>query len=56
MKQRARVAIAWILIVAGCAALASAQDDRAQALSARIDRIFTANEYAPPRFGPARWL
>ncbi|MBL8140947.1 MAG: S9 family peptidase, partial [Acidobacteria bacterium] len=24
--------------------------------SAQIDRIFTANEYAPPRFGPARWL
>ncbi len=56
MKQRARLAVAWMLFVAGCAALASAQDDRARALSAQIDRIFTANEYAPPRFGPARWL
>ena len=56
MKQRARLAVAWMLFVAGCAALASAQDDRARALPAQIDRIFTANEYAPPRFGPARWL
>ncbi|MGE4067134.1 MAG: DPP IV N-terminal domain-containing protein [Vicinamibacterales bacterium] len=32
------------------------QDDRAAALDARIERIFTADAYALPRFGPARWL
>jgi dipeptidyl-peptidase 4 len=32
------------------------QNDRAAALDAQIGRIFQANEYASPRFGPARWL
>ncbi len=44
---------ASIAIAAGAAA--ARQDDRAQALYSQIDRI-AAREYAPPRFGPARWL
>ncbi len=32
------------------------QDERARALEQQIDRIYQANEYALPRFGPARWL
>jgi len=39
----------------GGAALAQ-QDQRAQTLNQQIERIFKANEYALPRFGPARWL
>ena len=37
-------------------ATAYAQADRLQALYAQIDRIYKDNEYALPRFGPARWL
>ncbi|MDQ3170713.1 MAG: DPP IV N-terminal domain-containing protein [Acidobacteriota bacterium] len=37
--------------------LAAQQDgDRAAALNARIDRIFSTRDFALPRFGPARWL
>src|SRR5829696_608840 len=36
--------------------LAARQDARWQALEAQIDRIYAQNEYALPRFGPARWL
>jgi dipeptidyl-peptidase 4 len=32
------------------------QADVAGALRAQIDRIYTEQAYAPPRFGPARWL
>ncbi len=32
------------------------QDERALLLDQQIDRIFQANEFALPRFGPARWL
>jgi dipeptidyl-peptidase-4 len=32
------------------------QDDRARAVEQQIDRIYEAQEYALPRFGPARWL
>ena len=38
------------------AALGAQQDERWQALEAQIDRIYAQNEYALPRFGPARWL
>ncbi len=31
------------------------QDDRVRTLDEQIGRIFDANEYAVPRFGPARW-
>src|SRR3954467_8770125 len=33
-----------------------AQSDVAATLRAQIDRIYTENAYAAPRFGPARWL
>ena len=32
------------------------QDQRSVALEQQIDRIYDAQEYALPRFGPARWL
>ena len=38
------------------AAVPAQQDERARALEQQIDRIYQANEYALPRFGPARWL
>ena len=31
-------------------------EDRVRALDQQIDRIYKDNEYALPRFGPARWL
>ncbi len=42
------------LILAGAATMAQ-QDDRARALNEQIGRIFETNDYAVPRFGPARW-
>ena len=36
--------------------LVAQQDARWQALEAQIERIYGQNEYALPRFGPARWL
>jgi len=46
--------------IVACALLAvsvvAQQDARWQALEAQIDRIYAQNEYALPRFGPARWL
>ena len=47
---------AWVLVAAASAAVLAQQDDRARALEQQIDRIYQANEYALPRFGPARWL
>src|SRR6187549_559572 len=32
------------------------QEEVARALEQRIERIFKANEFSLPRFGPARWL
>jgi dipeptidyl-peptidase 4 len=44
-------------LVATIGFVARAQsDDRATALNQQLDRIYLANEYALPRFGPARWL
>ena len=37
-------------------AASAQQSDRARALDEQIGRIFQANEYRLPRFGPARWL
>ena len=37
-------------------AVAARQDERFKALEQQIDRIYQANEYVLPRFGPARWL
>ncbi len=38
------------------APLSAQQDERARTLDQQIERIFKANEFALPRFGPARWL
>ena len=50
----------FIVVTAAIAAvfvhLDAWQADRTAALVGRIDRIFKAREFDPPRFGPARWL
>jgi dipeptidyl-peptidase-4 len=43
-------------VLALTAAVPAQQDERARALDQQIDRIYKENEYALPRFGPARWL
>jgi dipeptidyl-peptidase-4 len=46
-----------VLAVALAAAGVSAQSpDRLRTLDDQLGRIFQSNEYAVPRFGPARWL
>jgi dipeptidyl-peptidase-4 len=45
----------WAVILTG-AAVHAQQGDRVRTLDDQIGRIFQANEYAVPRFGPARWL
>src|SRR5689334_8453290 len=42
--------------VALATSLSAQQADVAATLRAQIDRIYTENAYAAPRFGPARWL
>jgi len=39
-----------------CTAVPPQPAERASLLAAQIDRIFKADDYAAPRFGPARWL
>jgi dipeptidyl-peptidase-4 len=46
-----------VAIAAGAVHVVHArQADRAAQVQARIDRIFKAREFDPPRFGPARWM
>ncbi len=52
-QQIANVVLALLLLGGGAWAQ---QDDRLLALDRQIDRIYKDNEYALPRFGPARWL
>ena len=52
-QQTALVVLALLLL--GGAAWGQ-QDPRLVALDQQIDRIYKDNEYALPRFGPARWL
>ncbi len=52
-QQTALVVLALLLL--GGAGWAQ-QDARLVALDQQIDRIYKDNEYALPRFGPARWL
>lgn len=53
-RQQTLILTLTVLLLGG---VASAQvDERWKALEDQIDRIFTKNEYALPRFGPARWL
>lgn len=49
-------ALAVFLFVVAAVAPIGAQDARQAALYERIDRIFNTRDFAPPRFGPARWL
>lgn len=44
------------LLLATAAVLTAQQSDRARAVDEQLGRIFAANEYAAPRFGPAKWL
>jgi len=53
--RRRAVASAVVAVMLG-AALVAQQDERAGRLEQQIDRIYQANEYVLPRFGPARWL
>ena len=53
--RRRAVASAVVAVTLGVV-LAAQQDERARLLEQQIDRIYQANEYALPRFGPARWL
>lgn len=55
MKQR-RWILRAVIIAALLQSAVHAQDDRLRALNAQIDRIYKDNEFALPRFGPARWL
>ncbi len=49
--------LALVLFTSLLGAAASAQqDERVRALDQQIERIFKANEFSLPRFGPARWL
>ena len=45
-----------VAVLALTAAIPAQLDERALALEQQIDRIYKDNEYALPRFGPARWL
>lgn len=56
MTRLPRFVPALILCSSLVAVATAQQDDRARALDQQIDRIFQANEFALPRFGPARWL
>ena len=53
---RRAVVLALATLLLWSAAARAQQDERARALNEQIDRIFLKDEYAPPRFGPARWL
>ncbi len=55
-RRHTATILSVLAITASFAALDARQADRATALAARIDRIFKAREFDPPRFGPARWL
>ena len=55
-RNRAALTLCVVLVVWQAAWPAAQQDSRAAALDAQIARIFEKNDYALPRFGPARWL
>ncbi|NQW05281.1 MAG: S9 family peptidase [Acidobacteria bacterium] len=57
MRRTAAVAVlAALLATLATLEIDAQQDDRATRLREQIDRIFLTNDYASPRFGPARWL
>ncbi len=51
-----RLFVAAMAVATLAAPISARQDARARAVDQQIDRIFSANEFALPRFGPARWL
>ena len=51
-----RLLVAFVVLVAAAAPARAQDETRASALYARIDRIFKTQDFALPRFGPARWL
>jgi len=53
---RAVRATVLALAVVGAGTLHGQESDRARAVHAQIDRIFSERAYELPRFGPARWL
>lgn len=68
-RNSAIVAVSWLLLFGGVAAArqsdttalaprkpAEQSNASGGALNDQIRRIFATTEYAPPRFGPARWL
>jgi dipeptidyl-peptidase 4 len=56
MHPPRRVYAIAVLAVALVASPRAQQADVGAGLRAQIDRIYTQNAYAAPRFGPARWL
>lgn len=56
IRRRARFVFLVTSLVASAVAVGARQTDRARAVYAQIDRIFTEQAYEAPRFGPARWL
>ena len=54
--NRGALALCAVVVALATLPLAAQQDARAAALDAQIARIFATNDYALPRFGPARWL
>lgn len=54
--HRTRQMVLALLVVTLPGLTLAQQDDRARALDQQIDRIYKDNDYALPRFGPARWL
>jgi dipeptidyl-peptidase-4 len=54
--SRRRLALAVLCAASFATVLVAQDDERARRLDEQLTRIFVANDYAVPRFGPARWL
>jgi dipeptidyl-peptidase-4 len=54
-RNRLRPVVTAVAILTLTAVVPAQQEDRARAVEQQIDRIYNAQEYALPRFGPARW-
>lgn len=51
-----RMLVGFVVLIAFVVPMDAQEDARKVALDVQISRIFDANAYALPRFGPARWL
>ena len=56
MTRSRHVVLTLALVTLLSGAVSAQQDERARSLDQQLERIFKTNEYALPRFGPARWL